>query len=458
MRHQIAILFGGQGAYAPGALANLPGDQADKLDEVLRVVDGVAAEHGRGPVSGLLRAPGGPSAGELAERDPFALQLAIFALGLAGEQLARRQLAAEARLVFIGHSMGEIAALTAAGAFELADGARLVAHRAEALAAALGRRRGGMVSLQLSAARTQSLVELLDDAETAVAVRNAPGLTVIAGPEEALAQAVRLADALGARAGRLPAPYAFHSPMLGVAAERFARAIGGIVQRPLRARVYSPVAQRWVSDAMDLKQLLVRQLTAQVDFLAALRALHEAGVEQFVEGIPSGLMTLVKRSVPGQAALPEVRSAERAEGAEGAEGRDGVEARARRDGGAAPDAPPRLERSGPGAERATSSASGAAANAPARASAAAASAGPSLSQVLEQLRALYAETLGYPPEAITPEADLEADLGIDSLKRAEMLAKVTVHFQLKDADDGRYASHQTLAELAGLVISATGPA
>ena len=78
--------------------------------------------------------------------------------------------------------------------------------------------------------------------------------------------------------------------------------------------------------------------------------------------------------------------------------------------------------------------------------------------MLEQLRALYAETLGYPPEAITPEADLEADLGIDSLKRAEMLAKVTVHFQLKDADDGRYASHQTLAELAGLVISATGPA
>lgn len=455
MRAEIAILFGGQGAYAPGALAAA---MSDELAELLRVVDGVAAEHGRGPVSGLLRAPGGPSAGELAERDPFALQLAIFALGLAGEQLARRQLAAEARRVFVGHSMGEIAALTAAGAFELADGARLVAHRAEALAAALGRRRGGMVSLQLSAARTQSLVELLDDAETAVAVRNAPGLTVIAGPEEALAQAVRLADALGARAGRLPAPYAFHSPMLGVAAERFARAIGGIAQRPLRARVYSPVAQRWASDAMDLKQLLVRQLTAQVDFLAALRALHEAGVEQFVEGIPSGLMTLVKRSVPGQAALREVRSAEGAEGAEVPEVPQVAEARARRDGGATPDAQPMLERGGPGAERATSSASGAAANAPARASAAAAGAGPSLSQVLEQLRALYAETLGYPPEAITPEADLEADLGIDSLKRAEMLAKVTAHFQLKDADDGRYASHQTLAELAGLVLSATGPA
>lgn len=455
MRHEIAILFGGQGAYAPGALADLPGDPAGKLDEVLRVVDGVAAEHGRGPVSGLLRAPGGPSAGELAERDPFALQLAIFALGLAGEQLALRQLAAEARPALVGHSMGEIAALTAAGAFELADGARLVAHRAEALAAALGRRRGGMVSLQLSAARTQSLVELLDDAETAVAVRNAPGLTVIAGPEEALAQAVRLADALGARAGRLPAPYAFHSPMLGVAAERFARAIGGIAQRPLRARVYSPVAQRWVSDAMDLKQLLVRQLTAQVDFLAALRALHEAGVEQFVEGIPSGLMTLVKRSVPGQAALREVRSVDEAAVPEGAE------VPARRERGAAPDAHPRSGSGGPGAERAPSSSSGAAAHASAAAvsaSAPAASAGPSLSQVLEQLRALYADTLGYPPEAITPEADLEADLGIDSLKRAEMLAKVTVHFQLKDADDGRYASHQTLAELAGLVISATGPA
>jgi acyl carrier protein len=201
--------------------------------------------------------------------------------------------------------------------------------------------------------------------------------------------------------------------MLGLAAGRFAAAIGQIAQRPLRARVYSPVAQRFVNDDLDLKQLLVRQLTAQVDFLGALRALHEAGVQHFVEGIPSGLAALVKRSVPGATPAPGLH---REAGDE--------------------EAPRLVSRS----ETASETASAA-----------------TRAEVLEQLRGLYASTLGYPPEAITADADLEADLGIDSLKRAEMLAKVTVHFQLKDADDGRYASHQTLAELAELVMASTDP-
>lgn len=426
MRSEQALLFGGQGAYAPGVLAGATGEG---VREVLRVVDGVAAEFGRTGVSELLRGAGGPSAAELAQRDPFALQLAIFAIGVAGARMV-----ASDGAIFVGHSMGEIAALTAAGAFELADGARIVAHRAEALAA-MRRRPGGMLSVQLSAARAAHLVELVDDPDAAVAVRNAPGLTVLAGPEEALASFVRIADAMGVRTNRLPAPYPFHSPMLGLAAERFASAIGGlaIVQRPLRARVYSPVAQRFVSDGMDLRQLLVRQLTAQVDFLGALRALHEAGVQHFVEAVASGLETLVKRSVPGVTTGTAAAAAQREEEHE-------LVARAERE----------LEMPAPVSAPGAVSAMGVGTvRVPKLASAS------TLSEVLVQLRSLYAETLGYPPEAITPEADLEADLGIDSLKRAEMLAKVAVHFRLKDADDGRYASHQTLSELAGLVLAST---
>ena len=425
MRSEQVSLFGGQGAYAPGVLAGATGDG---VREVLRVVDRVAAEFGRAGVSELLLHGGGPSAAELARRDPFALQLAIFAIGVAGARLVRSE-----GTIFVGHSMGEIAALTAAGAFELADGARIVAHRAEALAA-MCRRPGGMLSVHLSAARAAHLVELVGDPEASVAVRNAPGLTVLAGPEEALASFVRIADAMGVRTSRLPAPYPFHSPMLGLAAERFAAAIGGIAQRPLRARAYSPVAQRFVNDGMDLKQLLVRQLTAQVDFLAALRALHEAGVQHFSEPIASGLATLVKRSVPG---VTTEAAAGRSSG--GLAQREEPEELVEHE-------PHRLE---------TPTTSGMAIGTSQIPKMPEMTSERTLSDVLAQLRSLYAETLGYPPEAITPEADLEADLGIDSLKRAEMLAKVTVHFQLKDADDGRYASHQTLAELAGLVLATT---
>jgi len=74
--------------------------------------------------------------------------------------------------------------------------------------------------------------------------------------------------------------------------------------------------------------------------------------------------------------------------------------------------------------------------------------------VLEELRELYASALGYPVEVITGDADLEADLGIDSLKRAEMLGKVSAHFGLgESAVDGRFVAQPTLADLAELITA-----
>ncbi|MFI5778756.1 phosphopantetheine-binding protein [Nocardia sp. NPDC051570] len=79
---------------------------------------------------------------------------------------------------------------------------------------------------------------------------------------------------------------------------------------------------------------------------------------------------------------------------------------------------------------------------------------PDTDSVLEQLCALYASTLGYPLEAVTGDADLEADLGIDSLKRSEMLGKVTAQFGLADmADDVRFLVQPTLVELAELIVT-----
>ena len=435
MSIEIVYLVPGQGAYAPGALADFAG--AVDCAEVLRTVDSVAAEHGRPAISGLLLEASGPSGKELAERDPFALQLAIFAIGVAGVLRALPALRGgsgdrgHASGVLMGHSMGEIAALTAAGAFSLRDGARLVALRALALEAEHPRR-GGMLSVQLSAARAAHLVSLVGDPDAAVAVHNAPGLSVISACEETLAVVAQVAEAMGVRATRLVAPYPFHSASLAMAAERFGQAIAGLAQRPLRCRVYSPVASAFVRDLMDAKQLLVRQLTAPVDFVGAVRALHEEGARRFVDVAASGLGLLVKRTVPE--VTTEMTTAPMVIAAPAMPAAAVIAAPAMPAAAviAAPVAPAALADDGALID--------------------------SLSNVLEQLRELYAETLGYPAEAMTPEADLEADLGIDSLKRAEMLAKVASHFRLEDLEEGQLASHQTLAELASLVAAAVRPA
>ncbi|WP_441249247.1 acyltransferase domain-containing protein [Kitasatospora sp. McL0602] len=404
-------LLPGQGGYRPGIFA---GDSSPEVAEVLRIADQVAGEFGHGGVAAHLTSPDGPSAAELVRSDSFALQLAVFAAGVGSFRIATREQAAQ---LVVGHSMGEIAALTVAGAFELADGARLVCHRSRALSTHFPLP-GGMVALELTASRTAHLVGAVDAPGLAVAVSNAPQQTVVSGTDEAVAKVARLAEALGVQATRLNAPFPFHSPLLALAAEAFTAEIGAIRQRPLRLAVYSPVAEAYLTDSADLKALLARQLTSPVRFLAAVRELHADGARHFVECGKAGLAGLVRRSVPDVTVSGTVGA--------------------------------------PAAAAAIASAATPAVAPVTVAVAAPAAATPAADSgsVLEELRELYATTLGYPVEAITGDADLEADLGIDSLKRAEMLGKVTAHFGLLDhADDVRFIAQPTLTELAELITN-----
>ncbi|MFJ7068001.1 acyltransferase domain-containing protein [Streptomyces sp. NPDC101115] len=404
---ETVFLLPGQGGYTPGLFA---GDDSPEVREVLDTADRIAAEFGRGGVSHLLTRTDAPSAADLVRSDSFALQLAVFTAAVGSFRIALRQ---DTPDVVVGHSMGEIAALTVAGAFSPADGARLVCHRSEALLAHCPSD-GGMVALELPAARAAHLVGAVADRRLAVAVSNAPRQTVVAGPDEAVGVVARLAAAMGVQATRLNAPFPFHSPMLAVAAEAFGEAITGIRQHPLRATVYSPVAGGYLQDDTDLKALLVRQLTTPVGFMAAVRELHADGAQRFVECGRAGLSGLVRRSVPE---ADTTRTAQ----ARGA------------------DAAPAPVAEATPAPVAASVASGV--------------------SVLDELRELYASVLGYPVEVITGDADLEADLGIDSLKRAEMLGKVSAHFGLgESAVDGRFVAQPTLADLAALIAQVQGPA
>lgn len=506
---ETVFLLPGQGSYRAGLFA---GNQGPELLEVLDTVDRVAAEFGRAPVSPLLQRPDAPAAEQLAGSDPFALQLAIFAAGVAAFRLASRQARPD---VLVGHSMGEIAALTAAGAFELADGARLVCHRSAALQANCPQA-GSMIALGLNARRAEALIELADVAGLAVAVRNAPAHCVVSGSEAGLQQVRRLAESIGVSATRLPAPFPFHSALLGVAGPAFRAASRGITQHPLLMRVYSPVAGRYLDDSVDAKELLVSQLTGQVDFLAAVQRLHADGARNFVECGAAGLSGLVRRSVPEVQASAVESFAAPAAASQPAYGQPayGQQAYEQQGGtfGAQPGAtfgaqpaatfgaqpaatygqnaypqpaftqhpayaqpaaafgqqPALLQpaAAGPvhlqpaaGIEQpaylrpAEPPAGFEPAPAPAFQPASGQSASPGGAEgVLAELLSLYATSLGYPLEAMSADADLEADLGIDSLKRAEMLGKVRAHFGLSDStDDGRFLAQSTLGELAELV-------
>lgn len=518
----------GQGSYEPGAFA---GYHVPELTEVFETVDRVAAEFGRPPISPLLRQPGSPSAGELAKIDSLALQLAIYASSLCWYQLALRSARPD---VLVGHSMGEIAALTAAGVFDIVDGARLVCHRALALLETCPDS-GGMLALGLNARRAQALVEFVDSAGLTLAVRNAPQQSVVAGDDEGLAALRRAAESVGVTVTALTAPYPFHSPLVALAGPAFKRAATTIGQHPLRARVYSPSARRYLDDRVDAKAMLVEQLTREVDFLAAIRQLHADGARNFIECGKVGLAGLIRRSVPEvnatSAEAPESIHPTAPVNGSHVAGHRGIERPA--DVAQPGFSQPPFSQPAPGQPASGQPAFGQPAlgqpafgqpafaqptypppvtmqpadvptyvqpaavqptpvqptyvqpaplqptyvqpayvqsapvqptyvqptqvqpaAAPAYAQPGSARSAPA-PEVLTELLELYASSLGYPLEAMTGDADLEADLGIDSLKRAEMLGKVRAHFGLSDAlDDGRFLAQPTLAELAELVAAA----
>ena len=419
------FFFGGQGAYQPGMFKRFA--RSSRLEDALATIDSVAAEFSHPAVGHVLFDPEAPKAAELARTDPFALQLTVFAAAVGSFY---RLQDAEREAVFVGHSLGELAALTVAGGFGVADGARLVCLRSEALQNA-ELPPGGMLAVELSERRAARLVGTIGDRRLGVAVVNAPQWSVLSGPLEALNKAQRLCAALSIRTRTLPSPYAFHSPALAVAAEAFASSASRIRQRPLRHAVYSPLLGDYVTDATDCVALLVKHLTTKVDFLDAVRSLHSEGMGAFVECGRSGLASLVRASVPDVTEVaPSALSLEMSAG-ESLRTREADPVQAAKPmfmvvpTPTMPPAPPEVH--------------------------------ATVQSVALTLRQLYAASLGFPEEVISVDADLEADLGIDSLKRTEMLSKVRAQFALPESvNDGRLHAHTTLSELGALVVEAMG--
>jgi [acyl-carrier-protein] S-malonyltransferase len=193
-----------------------------------------------------------------------------------------------------GHSLGEYAALVAAGALRFDDAVRLVDERAAAMADAGELHAGGMVALLGGDPRgVRALATRLG---LVVANDNAPGQLVLSGPIEAVAEAEEVArDEAGARARRLDVSGAFHSPLMEPAAERLRAALEGTPISELQIPVYS---NGTAAPFVDVRSELSQNLLRGVRWRETLLAMRTAGIERFVELGPGAVLTgLVKRTL-----------------------------------------------------------------------------------------------------------------------------------------------------------------
>ncbi|MFA9200151.1 MAG: ACP S-malonyltransferase [Cypionkella sp.] len=185
-----------------------------------------------------------------------------------------------------GHSLGEYTALCAAGAFTLADTARLLKLRGQAMQAAVPVGAGAMCALLgADLEKAQALAEAAAEGEVCqVANDNDPTQVVLSGHRGAIERAVAQAKDHGIKRGvLLPVSAPFHCALMQPAADAMAEALDKTPPRPFRVPLYANVSAAEVTDASEERRLLVEQVCGRVRWRESVLAMRAAGIEHFVE-------------------------------------------------------------------------------------------------------------------------------------------------------------------------------
>jgi len=280
---QIAFCFPGQGSQRVGMGAELVQQFPEAAAVFAEASDVLGFDLGKvcfnGPIEELSRT-------ELTQ--PALVATSIAALRVVSERTGLKP------DVVVGHSVGEYAALHAAGAADLASVVRLVRERGVVTAAAAAADPGAMAAVL---GLDDSAVEELCAAATDVwpANYNCPGQVVISGREAGVAEVADRVKEAGGKVIRLRVTGAFHSPLMGAAAGRFRPAVEAVEFSPMSTRFMSTVTSA-VESHERVGELLIEQLSAPVRFTQAIQMLVAAGVDTFVEiGSGTVLAGLVKR-------------------------------------------------------------------------------------------------------------------------------------------------------------------
>jgi [acyl-carrier-protein] S-malonyltransferase len=297
----LAFLFPGQGSQAVGMGQDLA-EAFGAAREVLQEVDEALGQN----LSRLMR-EGSEDQLTLTEN----AQPALMAVSVAVMRVLEREFGVGVdKAAFVGgHSLGEYSALAAAGAISLADTARLLKLRGQAMQRAVPVGAGAMASL----IGPKTDVALAEQAAAAgaelgvcvVANDNNAGNVVISGEKAAVDRAIEKAKELGARAIPLNVSAPFHCPLMQPAAEEMAQALAAASITAPRAPVVANVTARPVHDPEEIRRLLVEQVTGRVRWReSVLWMAGEGGVTRFAEAGAGKVLTgMVKRLAPDAEAL-----------------------------------------------------------------------------------------------------------------------------------------------------------
>ncbi len=295
-----AFIFPGQGSQTPGMGKSLHGAFGASREVFQEVDDALGEKLSRlifdGPADELTLTANA--------------QPALMAVSLAAMCALEREfgVAASKASFVAGHSLGEYSALAAAGALSVADAARLLRTRGNAMQAAVPVGEGAMAALigKVDVALAEEIAAKGAEAGVCVVANdNNIGNVVISGSKPGIDAALAYAKEKGARAIALNVSAPFHSPLMQPAADVMAKALANAALAPFTPALVANVTARPVHEPATVRKLLVEQVTGRVRWRESVEWMAGAGgVARFVEvGAGKQLSGMVKRTAPDAEAL-----------------------------------------------------------------------------------------------------------------------------------------------------------
>ena len=292
-----AFLFPGQGSQTPGMGRELS-EKYPVARETFEEADAILGF----PLSNLMWHGAADELNDTVNTQPALFVHSIAALRVFAENAPDFRSASVA-----GHSLGEISALTAAGALSFEDGLRLVRRRGELMKRAGEIAPGGMAAILgldiptleticADASRVDEIVQVAND--------NCPGQVVISGAKPALERALELAKSAGARrAVPLAVSIAPHSLLMSVVQREFVEALADVSLTEASLPVVGNVNAIPLVSANDIRADLSAQLTSRVRWTESIQFMISQGATTFVEmgsrNVLTGLLRRIDRSVKG---------------------------------------------------------------------------------------------------------------------------------------------------------------
>ncbi len=433
---KIAFLFPGQGSQYVNMLRDLRdiepvvGDTFQEADEIMAPILGQ-------PLTRYIYLEGDEAGLKQAEENLRNTTITQPAMLTANVALLRvlQKYGFEPDLV-IGHSLGEYAALVAAGVLSFAEALEVVSARGREMAQVSMEDNGCMAAVS---APIQEVERILKDVDGYVVIANvnSPVQSVIGGMTAAVEAAITACQQANYQAVKIPVSHAFHTRIVAPASQPLRRVIERMHVQPPRLPVVANVTgQLYPTTRDEIIDLLARQVASPVQFVQGIETLYQNGVRAFVEVGPKRVLnalagdilkdrsdvSIIATNHPRKGGVPSIHEA-----------MCGLLA-----AGFAPVA------------------SNHAASLPISLQEATHETQISLdrAEIQSFVLGLVSEKTGYPVEMLELSLDLEADLGIDTVKQAELFAAVREQYGIPRRENLRLVDYNTLEKVIQFVLDA----